>query len=169
LDLEFRWKDWDFGAAVFGTFGNDILDLQKDFYIFSDFNTNVRQDRLTKSAVVVDGQVTNPDAEYPRIDETDESSRDISSFWVEDGSYVRLRNLQIGYTLPKWVPGLRVYVQAENLFTITGYPGLDPALPAAAIFGAAGDIRDQYRGVDRGAYPSSRTISIGVNATFSAF
>jgi hypothetical protein len=57
-------------------------------------------------------------------------------------------------------------VQGENLFTITGYDGLDPSLPAANIVGAAGDIRDQYRGVDRGVYPTSRTFSIGVVASF---
>jgi hypothetical protein len=57
-------------------------------------------------------------------------------------------------------------VQAENLFTITGYPGLDPALPAANVGGAAGDVRDQYRGIDRGSYPSNRTFSIGMVTTF---
>jgi len=57
-------------------------------------------------------------------------------------------------------------VQAENLFTIIGYDGLDPALPAANVFGPAGDIRDQYRGVDRGTYPSNRTFSIGLVTSF---
>jgi hypothetical protein len=57
-------------------------------------------------------------------------------------------------------------VQAENLFTLTGYPGLDPALAASNVFGPAGDIRDQYRGVDRGTYPSSKTLSLGISTTF---
>jgi hypothetical protein len=60
----------------------------------------------------------------------------------------------------------RVYVQAENLFTITGYDGLDPSLPAQSVFGAAGDLRDQYRGVDIGAYPSNRIFSIGLVTSF---
>jgi hypothetical protein len=64
------------------------------------------------------------------------------------------------------MPGMRVYLQAENLFTITGYPGLDPALPAANISGVTGDLRDQYRGVDRGAYPSNKTFSLGISAEF---
>ncbi len=169
LDLELRWKAWDFAATLFGSFGNDIFDAQKDYYVFRNFSTNVRADRLTKSAVVENGQVTNPDAIYPQLDINDVFSSEISSFYVEDGSYVRLRNLQVGYTLPRWIPGLRVFVQAENLFTITGYNGLDPALPAQSVFGPAGDIRDQARGVDEGSYPSSRTISFGLSATFSAF
>jgi hypothetical protein len=57
-------------------------------------------------------------------------------------------------------------VQAENLFTITGYDGLDPALAASDVNGPAGDIRDQYRGVDRGTYPSNRTFSIGIVTSF---
>jgi len=81
-----------------------------------------------------------------------------------------MRNLQVGYNVPnrfaRWLNATRVYVQAENLFTITGYEGLDPSLPAADINGAGGDIRDQYMGVDRGSYPSSRTFSIGITASF---
>jgi hypothetical protein len=57
-------------------------------------------------------------------------------------------------------------VQAENLFTITGYTGLDPSLPAQSVTGAAGDLRDQYRGVDIGAYPSNRIFSIGLVTSF---
>jgi hypothetical protein len=66
----------------------------------------------------------------------------------------------------RWIPAARVYLQAENLFTIAGYSGLDPTLPAAAANGAAGDIRDQFRGVDQGSYPSSRVITIGITTTF---
>jgi len=89
---------------------------------------------------------------------------------VEDGSYLRLRTLQIGWQVPPslftWLPSARIYLQAENLFTITGYNGLDPALPAAQTFGASGDNRDQALGIDQGVYPSSRTITIGISTTF---
>jgi len=116
------------------------------------------------------GQVTNPDAKYPRLDGQDAFSRQFSSYWVEDGSYVRMRTLQIAYNLPpamiRWIPAARVYLQAENLFTISGYSGLDPSLPADAVTGAAGDIRDQFRGVDQGSYPTSRVITIGITTTF---
>jgi hypothetical protein len=94
----------------------------------------------------------------------------ISSYYVEDGSYVRLRTLQIGYTIPptlfRWLPQGRVYIQAENLITLTGYEGLDPSLPAASAFGASGDVRDQARGIDRGTYPTNKTITIGISTTF---
>jgi len=114
--------------------------------------------------------VTNPGAKYPRIDVNDAFSRQFSSYWVESGSYLRLRNLQIGYNLPtalvRWIPAARVYLQAENLFTISGYSGLDPSLPAADVTGAAGDVRDQYRGIDQGSYPTNRIITIGISTSF---
>jgi hypothetical protein len=114
----------------------------------------------------------NPDAKYPRLDQNDTFSHALSSFYVEDGSYVRMRSLQFGYNVPattrfvRLPAGSRIYAQLENLFTLTGYDGLDPSLPAANIFGAAGDIRDQYRGIDRGTYPSNRTMSIGIITSF---
>ncbi|HEV8264808.1 MAG TPA: SusC/RagA family TonB-linked outer membrane protein [Gemmatimonadales bacterium] len=165
LDLSVRHGNWDFSATLFGTFGNEIFNTQKYWDVFRYFDTNVRKDRLANSWTP-----TNQDAKYPKLDASDTWSRQFSSYWVEDGSYVRLRTLQIGYSLPpamiRWIPVARVYLQAENLFTITGYSGLDPSLPAASVFGAAGDIRDQFRGVDQGTYPSNKTITIGISTTF---
>ena len=93
----------------------------------------------------------------------------ISSFYVKDGSYTRLRNMQIGYTLSsaaRYLPGARVYLQGENLFTKTNYDGLDPAIPAGNSTGAAGDVRDQLMGIDVGVYPSNRIFSIGIVTSF---
>ena len=164
LDLGLAFGAWDFSATFFGTFGNEIFDVQKEFYVFRNFSTNVRADLLTDSWTpeLLDN------AKYPILDQNDTfSGQQISDYYIEDGSYIRLRNVQIGYRLPEsLIPGTRVYVQAENLFTLTGYSGLDPALPAANIGGSGGDIRDQYRGVHRGAYPSNMVISFGFNATF---
>jgi TonB-linked SusC/RagA family outer membrane protein len=165
LDLSLRHGAWDVSITLFGTHGNKIFDVQKEFYVFDEFNNNVRKDLLTDSWTP-----THQNAKYPIIDVNDVFSSQISSFYLEDGSYLRLRSLQIGYTFPpawiRWIPTARVYLTAENLFTITGYPGLDPALPAANVFGPAGDIRDQYRGVDRGSYPASKTITVGISTTF---
>ena len=164
LDVGYRWRNFDASATFFGTFGNEIFDVQKEFYVFRNFSTNVRRDLLTDSWTP-----QNPNAKYPRLDVNDNYSHALSSYYIEDGSYIRLRNLQVGYNVPRsfgWIQSSRVYVQAENLFTITDYPGLDPSLPAAQIGGPAGDIRDQYRGIDRGAYPSNRTFSIGFVTNF---
>jgi TonB-dependent starch-binding outer membrane protein SusC len=165
LDLGFRRGPFDLSTTFFGSFGNDIFDVQKEFYVFRNFSTNVRRDLLDNSWTP-----EKTDAKYPRLDINDNYSHAISSFYVEDGSYIRMRNVQLGYTVPqslsRWVSAARIYVQAENLFTITDYEGLDPALPAAQVFGPAGDIRDQYRGIDRGSYPSNKTFSVGVSTSF---
>lgn len=165
FEVGWRRGNFDVSASIFGSFGNKIFDAQKDFYVFRDFSTNVRKDLLANS-----WSPTNLNAKYPILDQNDTYSKAISSYYVEDGSYVRLRNIQLGWNVPasmnRWIPASRVYLQAENLFTITGYSGLDPSLPAGSAFGSAGDVRDQFRGVDTGVYPSSRTFSLGFTTSF---
>ena len=166
LDLGAHRGNFDVSATVFGTFGNKIFNVQDEFYVFRNFETNVRKDLLANSWTP-----QNLNAKYPRLDKNDLFSHALSSFYVEDGSYIRLRNVQVGYNvrsaMSRWLPDdSRVYVQAENMFTHTNYSGLDPALPAANVFGAAGDIRDQYMGVDRGSYPTNKVFSFGFTTSF---
>jgi TonB-linked SusC/RagA family outer membrane protein len=167
LDLGARWRDFDGSLTFFGTFGNKIFDAQKQFYVFRNFSTNVVNDLLANSWTP-----TNQDAKYPRLDVNDTYSYALSSYYVEDGSYIRMRSLQVGYTIPTGtrflgsLTGTRVFLQGENLFTHTNYPGLDPALPAQFVERAAGDVRDQFRGIDQGTYPSNRVFSIGLTTSF---
>ncbi len=164
MDLGVHRGNWDASATFFGTYGNKIFENQMEFYVFREFETNVKKDLLANS-----WSPTNLNPKYPRIDINDTFSRALSSYYVKSGTYTRLRNLQLGYTIPsaaQYLPGARVYVQGDNLWTQTSYEGLDPSLPAANITGAAGDVRDQYRGVDRGAYPSNKIFSVGIVTTF---
>jgi TonB-linked SusC/RagA family outer membrane protein len=165
LDLGLHRGNWDLNANIFGTYGNKIFENQMEFYVFREFSANVKKDLLANSWTP-----DNPNAKYPRLDVNDLYSHALSSYYVKDGSYTRLQTLQLSYNVPasmrRWFSATRVYVQAENLFTITGYDGLDPSLPPANITGSAGDTRDQYRGVDRGSYPSSRMFIIGINTSF---
>ncbi len=102
----------------------------------------------------------------PRMTQSDPNfNLRMSDRYIEDGSYLRLKTLQFGYTLPKGVMNyahiakLRVYISAQNLLTFTKYKGLDPEIglsPTSSL-----DI-----GVDRGTYPQARILSIGVNLTF---
>jgi len=180
LDLGLRRGRWDITATLFGTFGNKIVNAQKWWYVFGySRSTNVRKDLATNSVVldgvcndvagICPGKVTNPKAKYPRLDVNDGFSTRFSSYWLENGSYVRLRVLRVAYDLPptlvRWIPVARVYVQVENVFTITGYSGPDPALPAWSSIGPTGDMRDQFRGIDEGSYPSNRTITVGISAS----
>jgi hypothetical protein len=88
-----------------------------------------------------------------------------SDVWVENGSFVKLKNVTIGYTLPTVllskasISKLRVYVSSQNLFWITKYSGLDPEV---GIQGGNATLN----GIDNGTYPSSRTYTIGLSVTF---
>ncbi|MFP4089420.1 MAG: SusC/RagA family TonB-linked outer membrane protein [Cyclobacteriaceae bacterium] len=167
LNLGLRYKRFDLNAFVFGSFGNDIFDVTREFTIFRLFNTNVREDLIENS-----WRPDNLDAEYPRLDQSDTFSRAFSSYYIEDGSYVRLRNLQIGYALPGaaldriGLSNLRLYVQGQNLFTITGYSNVDPSLPAISSNTSTGNVADQSAGIDRGTYPTNKIFSFGLNASF---
>ncbi|MDX1640296.1 MAG: SusC/RagA family TonB-linked outer membrane protein, partial [Balneolaceae bacterium] len=164
LNLGVQWKNFDFSAFLFTSIGNEIFDLTKEFNVFHLFESNVRADRLTDSWTP-----ENRDAKYPKLDESDSFSSAYSDFYVEDASYLRLRNIEVGYNVPiDKLPGLsrlRVYLQAQNLLTITGYDNVDPALPAIQA-GSEVDASDQARGIDRGNYPSNRIFNIGINARF---
>jgi hypothetical protein len=88
-----------------------------------------------------------------------------SSHWVENGSYLRLKNLTIGYALPSelinklTISKARVYISTQNLFTITKYSGLDPEIGIQ-------NGNPIFNGVDNGVYPSSRFVTFGLNVTF---
>jgi len=163
LNFNASWGDFDMSLFLFGSFGNDIWNQNYEFTVFRLYSANVRQERLTDS-----WEPDNTDAKYPQLDENDQYSDQYSSFYIEDGSYVRLKNLQIGYSVPKmaWFQNIRIYLQAQNLFTITKYPGLDPALPTISTTGSSGNQSDQAMGIDYGPYPANRIFSIGINATF---
>ena len=105
----------------------------------------------------------NPNARFPRLTYGEnKNNNQASTFWIADGSYVRLKNLQIGYTIPSSITkkitlnNLRVFVAAQNLFTITGYSGLDPEI---------GEFNQNpiYKGVDMGYYPQARTFMFGIS------
>ena len=84
-----------------------------------------------------------------------------SDLYVKNGSFARIKNIQLGYTLPSqltrkfFVERLRFYVAAENLLTLTGYKGFDPEINA-----------DKSNGIDRGYYPQARTFTVGLNLNF---
>lgn len=156
-----NYKGFDANIFFFFTLGNEIMNYNKLFEVFRFFSTNVRKEVLTDSF----DPVNNPNGTLPRIDENDTFSEQPSGFYVEDGSYLRARNVQIGYTIPSaatsaiGIEKLRIYVQAQNLFTITGYSGIDPALSNF-------EQGDSFGGVDEGNYPGSKIFMVGLNLGF---
>ena len=114
----------------------------------------------------------NPNGTLPRVTLDDpNNNREFSDLYVENGNYLKLKNITLGYTLPKklttkWgMQKLRVYVTAQNVFTITKYSGYDPELGETYA-----DNNDNYGvtelAVDRGQFPQTRSFLMGVNINF---
>lgn len=153
LNFSAAWKDLDFSFLVSGTIGNDIFDATR---------------RLDLRYVNLSSEMTDrwhgegTSNTLPRFTWTNNNDNyRVSDLYVKNGSFVRLKNIQLGYTLPRmltsrvFISSLRVYVAAENLLTLTGYKGFDPEISY-----------DKSAGIDRGIYPQARTFSVGVNLNF---
>lgn len=157
FNLNAAYKGFDFQAQFYGTFGNDIYNLNKERY-FGVNGSNVLAGTLNAAW---HGEGTSYDIPRLSVDDPNGNYTKPSSYFVESGSYFRCKLLQIGYTLPKSVMGnvqLRVSLSAQNLFTITGYSGMDPE---TASMGSATEA-----GIDWTGYPNPRTILLGLNLNF---
>jgi TonB-linked SusC/RagA family outer membrane protein len=161
LQLSANYKNFDIGAQFVGIFGNEIFNsVRRELDSYQ--NTNFRSD-------VSPWTPNNTNTNDPRIGVATndqglvDNARFNSDRWLEDGSYVRLRNLQIGYSLDDKffekikMTGVRLYATGQNLFTITNYSGMDPDVQGNGIL---------ERGVDNGNWPSSRIFAIGLNVEF---
>jgi TonB-dependent starch-binding outer membrane protein SusC len=169
LNLDATYKAWDINIYFYGSYGNKILN-----YVESNLQSLARRGGVGSENVSQEyyenhWTPTHPSDKYARAVGTggDNSSLNNvpSSVWVENGSFLKLKNLSIGYTLPSSllnkfsITKTRLYVSAQNLFVITKYTGLDPEI------GIQGGNATQ-NGVDNGTYPSSRYFTFGLNVTF---
>lgn len=160
LNLSLTYKNFDLNTFFYGSQGNDIwnnLRWWRDFY-------PAFQGAKSYTALYDSWTPENKNAKVA-IQETSSSfstNNVPNSYFVEDGSYLRLKNAQIGYTFPREltqkinIQNARIYVQGVNLFTLTKYSGIDPEIAGSSV----------SFGVDSGTYPSQRQYLMGVNITF---
>lgn len=162
LNLSAEWKGFDVSAFFQGAYGhkiyNQILTDNEGFYRGFNVTKRYYDNRWTE---------TNPSNEYPRASwKAKSNNARVSTRFLENASYTRLKNLQIGYTFKtnQWkVDRLRIYLAATNLFTLTKYSGFDPEMTVSANSSGEGD---RANGIDWGTYPACRTYTFGVNLTF---
>jgi TonB-dependent SusC/RagA subfamily outer membrane receptor len=158
LNLTMSYKDFDLTMFFQGVQGNEIFNQKKYTYYF-DYSNNCVTDVL--NAWTKNNQNTN--IPIMKTQNTDGGNSLPSEFYIEDGSYFRCKNLQLGYNFPKSILNkisfnkLRVYAGVQNLFTITNYSGYDPEVSSNALFS---------RGIDSASYPNARTFTFGFNASF---
>ena len=148
-----NFRNFDLNMMFQGVSGNEIYNVNMVRLLASADGSN-------KSALMSDRwSQENPDGKYPRAHASDPNdNRRNSDRYVEDGSYLRLRNIEFGYSLSEnlmnrlFMTRARVYISAQNLFTITNYSGYNP------------DIA--LNGIDNGIYPQAKTYTLGVNFSF---
>ncbi|MEJ7676671.1 MAG: SusC/RagA family TonB-linked outer membrane protein [Segetibacter sp.] len=162
LNVNLSYKNFDFTMFLQGTQGNEIFNYSRYFTDFFGFSGNRSKRMLYESWTP-----TRTNAKLPLLDITDNSYLP-STYYIEDGSYIRAKVVQLGYKLPTkllsrvGVDNARIYLQAQNLFTITKYGGLDPTLGTRD----EGNAPEQWSGVDYANYPSSKVLMVGVNLSF---
>jgi TonB-linked SusC/RagA family outer membrane protein len=163
INLSGNYKGFDASLFFQGAFGQKVFS-QVNYDIegfYRGFNVT---ERYYKNHWTGEGSTNS----YPRASWGAKSNNvKVSSRFLEDGSYLRLKNVQLGYTfnLPeKWkIQNLRLYLAATNLLTITGYSGLDPEMTVSTNSNSEGD---RANGIDWGTYPVSKSYTFGVNLTF---
>ncbi len=159
LNLSFKYKRFTLSTFFTGEFGFDIYNIVKKQLDF--MGTGLRD--INHGADILNAWTPeNPNSNIPALALTDANNEmRMSTYFIEDGSYFKMKYIKLQYDLPskvakKFCQGLSIYGQVENVFTITGYSGLDPELPLSS-YGAR---------VDNSPYPRSRTFSIGLNLQF---
>ncbi len=161
INLGFAYKGFDMNMQWGGTVGNDIFNAMR--YYTYDLSSVTNKDVKVLNYWRADNTNTN----IPRLAGKDvNDNMRISDRYVENGSYLRLRNIQLGYTFPvsltkkAYMQKLRIYVTGQNLLTFTSYSGADPEV------GQITSTNYLSRGVDIGTYPQAMTITGGVSITF---
>ena len=160
LTNTFSYKNFDLSIFIYGSQGNHLLNMTRMNLEWA--HTTDALNRWTS---------TNTKTDIPRNGfYYSKYGGYINSHFIEDASFVRLKNVTFGYTLPqkiKFFQSCRFYLIAENLFTITGYTGWDPEVDTKGYeTGGSGQTANAGAGLDFNSYPSMRSFSLGVNVTF---
>ncbi|HEY4148303.1 MAG TPA: TonB-dependent receptor [Chitinophagaceae bacterium] len=156
----FTYKGFDLSIFISGVYGDQIFNYSRtqDESLY-----NVYQNQL--NTVMNRYTATNTGAKLPRYNQYNQDNLIISDRWIEDGSYLRIQNVTLGYNVPvKWaarakMTACRIYLSAQNLYTFTKYSGYDPEVGAFN-----GNI--ETMNIDYGHYPNPRTLTIGANLEF---
>lgn len=168
LNFSCSWKNLDFSMLAQGVQGNDV------YFLYGNFAYETQSRGFNSYADILNRWTpTNTNTDIPKVSLDDRNgNRRLSTRFLEDGSYLRLRNITLGYTFKNpfkkgVISNLRIYVTAQNLLTFTKYPGLDPEIHANTNDTKGVDISsDLAVGIDWGTVPSPRTFIGGITVNF---
>ncbi len=159
LNINLEYKNFSLLMFFYGVYGNEIFNATR----FYNFNSSVRYnvDASLMGRWLLEGDTDDPNMARLNINDANNSLR--SDRFVEDGSYLRLKNFQVEYNIPEklmnkiQITSLKVFAGADNLFTLTNYSGFDPEV------GIGYNNNPLDRGIDRARYPSPRTFYFGIH------
>jgi hypothetical protein len=174
----FSYKDFELSILITGTQGNDIFNYLRYTNSLPN-NVNLGRNLFTEAfdfaRLSADGStLSNPGTLIPRITAADVNGngKRITNLFVEDGSYIRIKNISLGYTVPvrllkniKTLKGIRLQAGIQNLATFTKYKGYDPEI-GTYVGKNVGGIDRIFQGVDGGRYPLTRTYTFSMNVDF---
>ncbi len=168
LNATFTYKNWDLYVLAQGVQGNDV------YFLYGNFAYEVPARGFNSYRKILDRWTpSNPDTDIPKVSFDDRNgNKRISTRWLEDGSYMRVRNITLGYNFKHLIPydaisGLRVYFSIQNAFTFTKYPGLDPEIQANTNdTRGVGVASDLAVGIDWGTVPAPRSFILGLKLDF---
>lgn len=172
VTFDATYKAFDFSLFLYGVSGNKIFNYQeRTLESFGSSTGSVGIENISQKYYNNAWTPTNSSERYARVDANEfNTNTRPSDVYIEDGSYLRLRNLSLGYTIPESllskynITKVRLYITGQNLFTITKYTGLDPEIGIPQDVN--GNRLPTASGVDVGTYPSSKFYTVGVNVTF---
>ena len=160
FNTNLSYKNLYLTMSFAGTYGNDIYNLADAQFCDYGMGLNMRKEVLYNHWDAANTPEQNAKARYPKIKQNQKLLH--SDRFIEDGSYLRLKNIQLGYTFPfkktNWIDHLTIYVSAQNILTFTKYTGLDPEVNSYSS--------DTTLGIDRNSYPMNKSVSIGANIKF---
>ncbi len=176
FDFNLSFKSFDLNMFIMGSQGNKIFNYVKYWTDFNGSFIGQKSNYMVNNSWNPTSNATT-DTPLPILVTNDGPGANTpTSYYVEDGSYLRCKNLQLGYTLPKnvlnkvGIDHIKIYIQAINLFTITKYTGLEPDLGTRYQGGGSGGGNaagsEWERGIDFGAYPQPKQYMVGVNVSF---
>ncbi len=159
---QFTWRNWDLNLFFNGSFGAKKLNLVR--FTMASMVGDSRFITLRESYMNNFDRNKSQSAEYPSLLSSSSNYQPASTQWLESADYVRLENISLSYNLSKEITkfaDLRLTLSCQNLITLTGYKGFDPA--SSSFSSSNVDINS---GIDMGAYPSPRTVTFGVKMNF---
>ena len=163
LNNQITWRNWDINMFFTAAFGAKRLNLMR--YFIASMNGASKFITLKEAYYQSYGKVDNP--LFPAVDVTNNYYQGASTKWLEKADYIRFDNITLSYNLSKQqtrFADIKLSLSCQNVFTITGYKGLDPS-GISFMYSSMGSV-DVNDGIDMGAYPSCRTFTLGIKVNF---